>query len=350
MKEETRRDMKNSSIAKYLMQRGYNQVFTSPNPNVLVIAKIENTSAHVVYIINAETDERTLSRAVLNLDRFNQQIMEQKDLDGAKTDMLAIMIGAHSSVALNLCKTRNNCWYLDQLDQKIYLYDNQISDFQGLRYGLERFIEENGVVFPTEITKEHIDVYSIPAIVISVACIVMTLLFYLGVVNPVDCMLNADNLFVNGEWYRLFTYQFSHLEISHLMMNLLMLNVISTYAEHYYGKLQMIISYLICGAVAGIFTMSYSVYAGNPYNSLGASGAIYGLIGMVLFQIMINWRSFSGNFFRRLIMAIVLLVIGSVYSPGVDHIAHIGGFLCGYILGPVFVGIQLLIRKNKKKD
>ena len=266
-----------------------------------------------------------------------------------RMNMMILVLGSHNSGALKLCKSRRNCWYLDKLERKIYLYDNQVSDFCGLRYGLERWIEENGVIFPSEITKDFIKPYSIPAIVISVLCIVVVFLIYLGMLDPAACMLDAESLFQKQEWYRLFSSAFTHIEINHLMMNLLMLNVIAVYAENYYGKIWMTVGYCLSAVTGGLLSMSYSVYSGNLYSSLGASGAIYGLIGMVLFQIMINWRKFNGNFFRRLIMAVLLIIIGAVYSAGVDHMAHIGGFLGGYMFGTLVSGIRYLLTKKRNQ-
>ena len=340
--------MEQSSIAQYLIKKGFSNVFHSTNPHILSLVKITNEEAKMIFILDADVSEQVLSRNILDMDKLYQDIQDSKQ--GVTMDMMTLVLGSHNSDALKLCKARRNCWYLDKMDQKIYLYDSQISDFCGLRYGLERWIEENGVIFPSEITKDFVKPYSIPAIVISVLCIIVVFLIYLGILDSTLCMLDAESLFQKQEWYRLFSSAFTHVEINHLMMNLLMLNVIATYAENYYGKAWMIAGYLLSAVTGGLLSMSYSLYSGNLYSSLGASGAIYGLIGMVLFQIMINWRKFNANFFRRLIMAVLLIIIGAVYSNGVDHMAHIGGFLGGYIFGIIVTGIRYWFSKKRNVD
>lgn len=341
--------MEQSSIAQYLVSRGFNKVFRFGNPYALNLANIVGQNVYMVYLIDADVPAAKLNQLFAEKDKLYQDLRAREAQQNMQVSMLTLVLGSHASAALEICRNHSNCWYLDKLDRKIYLYDNQISDYCNLRTGLEGWLEEHGVVFPYEITKDIVRPYSVPAYIVSGVCILVTVLMYLGVLDVSWLTLDAVSLFSQRQWYRLLTSMFCHQEITHLMMNLLMLNIMAPYAEYYYGRLRMAVGYFLSGIAGGVVSMLYSVSSGNLYSSLGASGAIYGLIGMTLFQIIMNRRKFDRRFFARLLVAVSLVIIGAVYSPGVDHMAHIGGFVAGYLLGAVVSAARYLRRRHAKK-
>lgn len=367
------------SIATFLFQKGFNSIIPSGDADIITIAnllsaaKIEDLK--IICVVNAEAKNGRNGRLFRNVDRLNQSLgepesrnemeenpenhyREQNYREGNsenqfmeqshRKDVLNLVIGAHSSEALEYCKSKSNCWYLDKVDRKIYLFDNQISDFNNLRKDLEKWIEQKGIEFPKEIQANTVKSFSVPAFIISIVCFVMFILFSFGVLDPQDMVLNIFTLVQDNEWYRLLTYSLSHTGVAHLMMNLLMLNVISPYTEKYYGKVIYVLGYLISGVVAGLFSMAYSNYFQNYYSTLGASGAIYGLVGMTLFSVIMNWRQFNNSFWGRLIFAIVIVLLGGLTSSGVDHFAHIGGFLSGFAFGAIVSGVRHLLNPKRK--
>lgn len=344
------------SIATFLFQKGFNSIIPSGDADIITIAnllsaaKIEDLK--IICVVNAEAKNGRNGRLFRNVDRLNQSLGEPESRnemeESPQKDVLNLVIGAHSSEALEYCKSKSNCWYLDKVDRKIYLFDNQISDFNNLRKDLEKWIEQKGIEFPKEIQANTVKSFSVPAFIISIVCFVMFILFSFGVLDPQDMVLNIFTLVQDNEWYRLLTYSLSHTGVAHLMMNLLMLNVISPYTEKYYGKVIYVLGYLISGVVAGLFSMAYSNYFQNYYSTLGASGAIYGLVGMTLFSVIMNWRQFNNSFWGRLIFAIVIVLLGGLTSSGVDHFAHIGGFLSGFAFGAIVSGVRHLLKPKRK--
>ncbi|MGN0347588.1 MAG: rhomboid family intramembrane serine protease [Lachnospiraceae bacterium] len=357
------------SIATFLFQKGFNSIIPSGDTDIITIANLLSVTKmedlKIICVVNADTKNGRNGRIFRNVDRLNESLGEsefrneteqnpeklfpgQDREQNHREDVLNLVIGAHSREALEYCKSKSNCWYLDKVDRKIYLFDNQISDFHNLRKDLEKWIEQKGIEFPKEIQANTVKSFSVPALVISTVCIVVFFLFTVGLLNPQYMVLNIFTLVQDNEWYRLLTYSLSHTGVAHLMMNLLMLNVISPYTEKYYGKVVYVIGYLISGVVAGLFSMAYSNYFENFYSTLGASGAIYGLVGMTLFSVVINWRQFNNSFWGRLIFAIVIVLLGGLTSSGVDHFAHIGGFLSGFAIGAIVTGIRHLLKPKRK--
>ena len=153
---------------------------------------------------------------------------------------------------------------------------------------------------------------------------------------------NLDVLVKNGEYYRLFTSIFLHIGIMHLLCNMYSLYIIGREVESLFGKVKYIIIFILSGIFGSILSMAFS----HNVISAGASGAIFGLLGALLYFGM-YYRTYLGEALVRSIIPILIinLVIGFL-SPGIDMAAHIGGFVGG-ILVSMMVGIP---DKSKTKD
>lgn len=130
----------------------------------------------------------------------------------------------------------------------------------------------------------------------------------------------------NGEFYRLITCAFVHVGVVHLLVNSYSLFVIGGQMESFLGKLKYLFVYFIsaiCGALMSIVF--------HETVSAGASGAIFGLLGSMLY-FGYNYRVFLGNVLRsQIIPLIVLNLVIGLFTPGIDNAAHIGGLLGGVI-------------------
>jgi membrane associated rhomboid family serine protease len=132
-----------------------------------------------------------------------------------------------------------------------------------------------------------------------------------------------------GEWYRLFTSIFVHESVVHLGMNMLSLWWIGLPVESRLGRTRFLTSFVVCG-LAG----SAVAYAGlGLYGSaLGASGAIFGLLGVLVVLAV------KEKLDLRPIMIIVLVNVAFDFvEPGISWQDHLGGFVAGLALGAAFV-------------
>lgn len=153
---------------------------------------------------------------------------------------------------------------------------------------------------------------------------------------------NLDILVKNGEYYRLFTCIFLHIGIMHLLCNMYSLYVIGREVESLYGKVKYIIIFILSGIFGSIMSIAFT----HNTISAGASGAIFGLLGALLY-FGINYRTYLGETVKRTIIPIIAvnLIIG-FFVDGIDLAAHIGG-LVGGILVAIMVGVP---EKSKKID
>ena len=129
------------------------------------------------------------------------------------------------------------------------------------------------------------------------------------------------------EFYRLLIYMFLHSGIAHLVVNMYSLGIIGTQIETYFGKIKMIAIYIYSGIVAGLLSAVI-----NDGVSIGASGAIFGLLGALLY-FGYHYRVYLGEALKRNIIPIIVLNIAIGFMlPGIDNAAHIGGLVGGYLI------------------
>ncbi len=180
-----------------------------------------------------------------------------------------------------------------------------------------------------------------PFPVVSVVVMVLCLFAFFGEVKhgaleDLDRMiavgaLNRDEV-KRGEAWRLVSAMFLHGSVDHLLGNLLVLYILGIGCEHGFGRGQFIVLYVAAGIVGSLFSLT----AGHT--SVGASGAIFGLCGAL---VTFFWRHREKLHVRDKRIGVVL-VIWAAYqmllgelTPGVDNLAHLGGFLGGAVLGLV---------------
>lgn len=157
--------------------------------------------------------------------------------------------------------------------------------------------------------------------------------------NTYDIVIDRFCVFApsirNGEIYRLITGCFLHGNIMHLLFNCYALYVLGSQLESYIGKLKYFIVYLFSALSGSLFSM---IFGGNSA-SIGASGAVFGLMGSLVY-FGYHYRVYLGNVIKSQIIPLILvnLFIGFV-SSGIDNFAHIGGLIGGF-LATIAVGIK----------
>ena len=143
---------------------------------------------------------------------------------------------------------------------------------------------------------------------------------------------NLDILTVGlGEYFRLITCSFLHIGIFHLLFNMYALYVIGSQAESFFGKIKYLIIYLFSAVSASLLSLMFS----SNVISAGASGAIFGLMGALLY-FGYHYRIYLGNVIKSQILPIIVinLLFGFLVS-GVDNAAHIGGLIGGFLMAMV---------------
>ena len=174
---------------------------------------------------------------------------------------------------------------------------------------------------------------------IMIVCVVLFVLMYIFgdgstyIRTLISFGANAVSYTKRGEYYRLFTSIFLHAGIIHLLCNIYSLYVIGPQAENFYGKIKYLIIFIVSGISGSLLSTALS---GNNAVSVGASGAIFGLLGAILY-FGYHYRVYLGNVLKSQIIPLIILnlIIGFSFT-GIDNFAHIGG-----LIGGIFASMAL---------
>ncbi len=137
---------------------------------------------------------------------------------------------------------------------------------------------------------------------------------------------------VAGEYWRLITAMFLHGGFVHLLLNSVSLNAIGTITENVYGRKRFIVIYFAAGILGNLSSLCFSAYPG-----VGASGAIFGLLGAMLYLGVKNPDFMRSGFGKDiLVLAVINLAYGFTAS-GIDNFAHLGGLVGGFLTTGILI-------------
>ena len=163
---------------------------------------------------------------------------------------------------------------------------------------------------------------------------------------------NRLNVLLDGEYHRLFTAMFLHADFGHLTFNMLALYFIGQTVERFFGHARFLIIYLLGGVLGSLLSVLLN---GPEIVSVGASGAVFAIIGGELIFNYNHRKLFPEMAQHRLRQLIIMILINFGYgfaltinSAGVrlDNWGHIGGLIGGVILSYLISPIYLLQRRG----
>lgn len=138
------------------------------------------------------------------------------------------------------------------------------------------------------------------------------------------------------EYYRLFTAMFLHFGMEHLFYNMLLLFFLGDTLEKMAGKWRFLIIYLLGGLGGNLISVLYEWKRETYWISAGASGAIFAVLGALVFAVILNKGKLQDYSGRRLLVMAVLSVLQGFTSAGTNYVAHLGGFLVGFLTAVLF--------------
>lgn len=148
----------------------------------------------------------------------------------------------------------------------------------------------------------------------------------------------------SGEYYRLFTSMFLHFGIGHLLNNMITLLVLGWILETEIGRVKYLIIYVVAGLGGNVLSMLTELPSHDYSVSAGASGAIFGIVGALVYMAIKNRGRIGNVTGRGLIFICALTLYNGFTTVGIDNAAHIGGGIVGFLLG-----ILLYHKKREKR-
>ena len=188
-----------------------------------------------------------------------------------------------------------NIWCIDRKNGRLFIYEKQRTEFDGIRHRLEAsFMAQHGAL-------DWIDVVE------------------------------------NKEYYRLITSCFLHFGLDHLLQNMLILILLGSRLERVTGKLRYTAIYFGAGLGASLVSLAYKLSSEINTVSAGASGAVFGIMGGLLFLILKDAFQKKKRHMEEIgLSGIIFMIMAALsfgfFTTGVDNAAHIGGLVAGFIL------------------
>lgn len=238
-------------------------------------------------------------------------------------------------------------WAVDLKNKNILIPQNQtdkiLNLFQIVEYSLNSEHIDNEAVYTNDLERQAIDenvlkpktsnAY-ITYIIIALNIFIWAFMHFgrLNTTLPQTILnLGANSrefIIIYHQYWRLFTSMFIHIELSHLMFNCFALFLFGIRVEKYFGKSRFLILYIISGIAGSFVSIIF-----NTTSSIGASGAIYGIMGAALALSEQTKKELDGLSFYSIAVIAVTSIAFSFLNEHIDNFAHIGGMIAGYTLG-----------------
>jgi rhomboid protease GluP len=138
-------------------------------------------------------------------------------------------------------------------------------------------------------------------------------------------------LVAEGETWRLVSSVFLHSGVVHLGFNMLSLYFLGSFVEEAFGRSRFLALYLLSGVSGGL---AYLYFGGFNAPAVGASGAIFGLLGGVLgYALRRGTFSWQNPLIRQLVILLALNLYLGFSIPNISNTAHLGGLAGGFAFG-----------------
>jgi membrane associated rhomboid family serine protease len=141
-----------------------------------------------------------------------------------------------------------------------------------------------------------------------------------------------NSLMLQGQYWRFIMPIFLHANALHIGLNMFNLVVLGVFLERLYGHLRFLLIYLLTGVIGVIA----SFYFAPQEISVGASGAIFGLVGAYSIFVLVHRRAFPYGGIPALLWLLIIVTLNlsiGFFVSNVDNYAHLGGLLSGCLLG-----------------
>lgn len=184
-------------------------------------------------------------------------------------------------------------------------------------------------------------------IVTYVLIVLNVMIFLLSQIYPkLVGMFGNNYMFIQSKQiYRLITSMFLHGGIMHLLFNMYALYILGSQVERYYGKRRFLLIYFLSGLMGSLFSCVFMKT--NVFGvSIGASGAIFGLMGSIAYFTYYYRATLQGVLKEQIIPVIVLNLLLGMMIQSIDLFAHIGGLIGGLLIS-MAIGIG---DKGRKSD
>lgn len=344
-------------LSKQFLDMGFTSLGTNQS-SIHLFYRSVNDEVNVILILRAlYGDELTPHDYGILISNIKSKFISN---GFGEVRLLGIIITAAPDQAKHFCIEEGNHWLIDLANRRLIIYENQTSEDFNLRQQVEqvlydeRYDEENlewviknARTGNNSVLKRSGWITLINTTIIAANILLYLIVHYTKIFGGTELIMAEGALswyFVKeqGEYHRIFTSMFLHNDFGHLINNMLVLFFVGDNLERAAGKLKFLIIYFGSGILAGISSISYNMLKAEHVFSIGASGAIFGVVGAMGYILVRNKGRLEDISSRQILLFTIFSLYGGISSVNIDNAAHIGGFFAGILLA------LILYRKPKK--
>ena len=261
-------------------------------------------------------------------------------------ELLTLFVTDQTEKVRHFCMECEPVWLMEKQNNRLIIYENQPGDFWGLRQKLERLERKtetqsgswkNAVDSQRSSMKKAAEMPVVTSMIALVNVVVYLLLSVHGATESGVYMAShgamyPDFILYNHQWWRFFTAMFLHFGIKHLMNNMVILYCVGSRLEKVIGTWKMLFVYMASGIGGGLLSYAMMLWTGDYAVSAGASGAVFGIIGGLLWAVIWHKGNVEGLTTSGLLVMLLLSLYFGYSTAGVDNWCHIGGLICGFLM------------------
>ncbi len=325
-------------IIKSLQDRGYKKL--NPDTNN-VYGRVDDDAVYVVVIgSNRNLDADSLKK-------FNNKIIVELSINShKKINILNVLItpnGMFDDMTKQIVENVENVWLFTEDYGKLYVFENQPADFDSL-YDV---IDKKTVVDNRRTQHNLIKMFG----VVTPIFLMINIFVYLACVyvyQPTELAVEVYAISEKRQYYRFLTSMFTHFGITHLLGNMVILIALGARVENIIGRLNYVIVYIATGLAATFASYINCFYNDIHVYSAGASGAIFGLLGVLVVIAFYNKGRVKDLSLMNMLILFILTLVDGLMSEGVDNVAHAAGFMAGILAGVVLLLTNQKVVKNSR--
>ena len=299
-----------------------------------------------------------------------------------RINMLGLIItdNPNSAKQLAITSSQESNWIIDLSSYRLIIYENQMNEFKEIKEiievtltqdrasqhyhysnGTNENIKDNNSYaggyegdyepashkksenFSNDLLRRY-KLTPITMIIIAINIIVYLITYYTNFLGGEEAIVQKGALSWfylkhEQEYYRFVTSMFLHGDWSHLFNNMIVLLFVGGNLERVVGRYRYISLYLGTGILAGVVSVGYNmwmeqdaIFFNQTTISIGASGAIFGVVGAILYIVLLNKGRLAEISTSQMILFVALSLYNGVAYSQIDQAAHVGGFIAGLIL------------------
>ncbi len=339
----------------FITEKNYNPVFVHGIQNEIWLENMDNDIRIIRIVTGYIHNKEQLDFDNFKINRLTRQIKLKTFT--LRMKVLTLYLDLNDDITLE--QTKNN--FFVKVKNEGSLKKNEVIKkyFEDMPLKL-KFTEEGAALYEkinSDIMKTNIAQSTqinelfrpkkpvITYLLVALMMIIFILMYVLGNGSlDTNTLYSFGGLVKEGSFIRLFTSMFLHIGIIHLVMNMWALILLGKQTESFYGHFKTLIIFIFSGVVGNLLSV---ILMGSNTISAGASGAIFGLMGAILY-FAINQRTYMGEALKKEILPVIIvnLLFGFMLT-GINMYAHIGGLIGGILISTA-LGIKYKSSKFEK--